>query len=493
MCVLSLLSAAPLGLPGRNLGRRSASLNVGRPARLPAPPNWAREPNEILSECPGSLGFFLWRAAEDARLWASAPEGVRPFLFHRKPLTARTCTVPPDAAEIEPLILRLLGLSHFPELAQPADVAAACRTLSDWAESSGRIETALHFAETAALTDPQQPEYAARAGFLSYRLADHNRAAAWYWRTIAIARQGLRFRTEANPAARKWRATCLEWYIRGHLRLGILYFQMGRHDLARPHYRRAARKAAQRKRTTLAAQANHDLLTLESDVGTYARGEFYASRALELYPVRHPRVAHLAHDYAYLLVRNSMYSRALFLLSHLGPDLFESQYRVIYWGTVARAAAGIGDRSRFELAAEHVKELASESDEYAAISWVHLAEGERIFGEWDGAERYAATAVEVGLRRRDGTPVRMAHALLDEISARVVVRARDAAPPAQSRVAELIRAFIRRLGRQAAPQGLPGAALGVDTAGNLGYFAGSGQGTITKPPEPIEPPLKLSS
>jgi tetratricopeptide (TPR) repeat protein len=386
----------------------------------------------------------------------------------------------------------LLGLAVFPTMAVPSEVAAACRALSAWAEASEQLETALRFAESAALADVDDPEHCAIAGYLSFRLADYNRAAAWYHRTVAIARTRMRKNARNQHIESRLRRHSLRWYIRGHLRMGILYFQLGRHDLARPHYLLAERTALRRKKFSLAAQANHDLLTLESDVGTYADGEAYAARALEMYRVRHPRVPHLAHDYAYLLVRNGFYSHALFLLERLSPDLFEPRYQVIYWGTLARAAAGAGNRREYESAAYAVLQIADASEENAATSIVHVAEGARTFGEWDYSEWLAGRALEIGLKRKEATAIQLAETLLDALAERAPALP-EAAPPAGARIAELSRLFIRRVGRQAAPERLSGTALSSSVPAELSYVAGIGQGTITRPPDPIDPPLRSSS
>ncbi|HYW08517.1 MAG TPA: hypothetical protein VE913_16275 [Longimicrobium sp.] len=296
-------------------------------------------------------------------------------------------------------------------------------------------ETALQFIEAAAYAAPTDAELATTAGFHCFRLADWERAATWYHRAIILARQ-----------AEEW-----VWYIRGHLRLGILLFQQGYHDEARPHYLRAA-------------------------------------RALELYPKRHSRLPYLAHDYAFLLVRNALYSRALAVLDHLDPEMFEPQYRIILWGTVARAAGGMRDRARYDLAREQVLRLAAVSDEYAAAALVHVAEGWRSFGEWTAAEWTAGQALDTAIRRSDGTANRLAYALLDRIAERAPAD-RDREVPASVRVADFSRALARRIQKKAASKSVSGAALGSDAAPNLTYCAGSGQGTITKPPDPIDPPF----
>lgn len=444
-----------------------------KPRRISRPPKWPRPEHYILDEVPGPLNLVLWRVALDARLWALAPVEVRLTLFrkHQSFINGTTGEVISSCPNISRPAASLLALARFPELASEREVSTACLQVSNWAESSGFLETALHFAEVAAMTS-ESPELAAKAGYLAMRLADFNRAASWFQRTIHLSRR-----------PRDW-----VWYIRGYLRLGALFFQMGRHDLARPKYRRAHKAAIRRGQVALAAQAYHDLLTLESDVGTFEKGEEYAARALELYPLRHPRLPHLAHDYAFFLVRNGFYSRAASLLEHLPPDLYEDRYRIVLFGTVARAAAGIRSRHSYERAAQEVLRRSRISEEFAPPAIIHIGEGARAFGEWELAEGYAALALDMAIRRRDVTAQRLARALLDAISVREPALT-DQRPPRESRIPLITGRLVRAVGKSAAPESLRGAALGENTENGFDYFAGVVQGTMTRPPDPMDPPF----
>ncbi len=454
--------------------------NAARDYILPPAPAWttASADLDLLDEHDGELGLVLWQSLRDVQLWATAPPDKRSRLFTPNPLraTTRAAILPALSLPATQAVAKLSALAFFPGFGNAEELGTACRAISDWAVGENKLTTATRFLEAAAYLESANPEIAAAAGYLCFRRADYARATLWYGRAIVLARQ-----------ARDW-----VWYIRAHLRLGILYFQLGEHGRARPLYLRAARMAIRSGRRVLAAQAHHDLLTIESDVGSFEQGEEYAARALALYPVRHPRIPHLAHDYAFLLVQNRYFHRALVLLDALSDDLFEPQYRVILYGTAARAAAGVRDRNAFEAAAARVRAVADVTDEYVPAALVHVAEGARSFDEWDRAEAFAGRALDIARRRLDTTAARLAAGLLDEIAVRTPP-ATNRVPDERSRVTELTRLFLKRLKRRAAPGQVPGATLGSNVPTELGYFAGSGQGTISRPPEPIDPPFSSSA
>jgi hypothetical protein len=74
-------------------------------------------------------------------------------------------------------------------------------------------------------------------------------------------------------------------------------------------------------RRRLAAEAHHDLLTLAAERVNLAEVFEHAAATIELYPLNRPRMPYLAHDFAFVLIRNRLYSIAL--------PLFESFLKVI--------------------------------------------------------------------------------------------------------------------------------------------------------------------
>jgi len=299
------------------------------------------------------------------------------------------------------------------------------------------LDAALEFAEAAALADPEAPKPAADAGHLSTRAAAYDRAWVWLTRAVTIARR-----------AKDW-----EWYVRGHIRFGIMLYELGQHAKARPHYWRATQAALHSGRRTLAGKAQHDLLLIEAEAaaGSYLSGEKCARLVLEYYPRVYERIPHFVHDYAYLLVRHGFFTPALPLAEAALPLITKPYERIAVLATVARAAAGVGDRARYDHASGELLEIAAATDINAAAALVAIAEGATVWGEWESAQRLATRARAIAERRREGDPLRRSVAVLAQIERREAP-ARANTPPAHARIKEVAAACLRRLNIQHAPK-----------------------------------------
>lgn len=216
-------------------------------------------------------------------------------------------------------------------------------------------------------------------------------------------------------------------------------------------YLKAARNATWAGYREYAGQGWHGMLTVEGEIGSFKNGQAYALKALELYPVNYYGVPNLAADYSYLLLRQGWYSAARPLLScvleTLGP---ENRARIIILGSVARVAAGLKDWSTFDSVASEILVRAEISDEGAATALIHLSEGTRILQEWDEAERLAARALAIAIRRQEADTIRMAYATLDRIMLRTSPEP-DQEPPASAKVVSTIQQFIQRMSAARAP------------------------------------------
>lgn len=420
------------GVPER---RRRRSKETERDL-LPAPA-WPRPDHRLLLEAEGALGYVLWQRARDVRLWASfrdaAPKGLfRPLTPQRQRLSAEAAR---EAPEIVEALSTLDALVSAPEKAAPGPVGAACAQISAWGEERSRFEIALTFAEAAAAAEPYSARAAATAGQLCTHVqadpageAMEARAVTWLHRAARLARRG-----------RDW-----EWYIRAHIRLGRLTYILGNYSRARRLYNRAGWMADWFGRRELAGKAHHDLAAIESHVGPYAAAERHARKALKLYPVHHPRLPYLVHDYGFALMRNCYHAVALQLLeaawNHIPPD-----NRLVINGTLARVSGGLRDRLRYEQAASRAVLLAELSEYGAAWAYIHLAEGARCFGEWDRAEAYAGVGLAMAQRRREMDAQRVAYDLLDAITTRTPAPAAREAPQSATEMAALCLERLRKL------------------------------------------------
>jgi tetratricopeptide (TPR) repeat protein len=412
-------------------GLQMASPGAANRHKVPPPPTWPRNELDLIKDCDSVLGLALWRLVRDVRLWAAVPPDDRREAFRPRTDEARerlACAVR-EAPEIARPLELLAAVSWFPEMARPAEVADACRRVMEWADERRMMETALQYAEAAALADPDEAGLAYAAGRITRRAGADFRSAAWYQRAIGLAR---RHRDSIT-------------YIEAHLGYGNLLFQTGDYANARPYHLKAARKAVRAGRRDLAGAGHHNLLTLESARGDWNQAEFHFRKALELYPVRYSRVCHLVHDYAHVIMRKSHFSCALGLLDLLEPRFaVRNPMRILLAANIGRASAGLRDHPRFADARAEVIELAGISDEGAPAALVLLAEGARELRLWDVAEELSARALEIAMRRRERDAQRIAAELLDSIALRRAPEAsRDVPPPPAVR--ELTRTISARL------------------------------------------------
>jgi tetratricopeptide (TPR) repeat protein len=405
---------------------RSGRAGGDRRTVVPPAPTWQRSEAAILRERVGAVGVALWQAARDVRLWAATSPTARRGLFRAAATAAVRRAAILEVPELEPPLEKLSALVHAPHLAQAHEIAAAAADVALWAEEAQLLRTALEFAEAAALADFRSSATASLAGGLARRSGENNRAAAWYRRAIALARGGDH-----------------DSYIRAQLGYGGVMFQVGNYPAARLAFRRASRLALKFGRRGPAAQANHDLLTIACDAGTYEEGAAAAVRALERYPVRHPRVPHLAHDFGYLLVRNGYFAAALPLLQRV-LELVKPHERVVVCGTIARSAGAVGDRELFERTCGEVLRGVTLSEEFAAQALVHVAAGAQSLGDWELARRLATEAGEIARRRGNGRPALESSMVLAHAAARLRGD-RDLARAAPVSIQLTAGAFLRRL------------------------------------------------
>jgi thioredoxin-like negative regulator of GroEL len=194
-------------------------------------------------------------------------------------------------------------------------------------------------------------------------------------------------------------------------------------------------------------------MTICTDVGAFDLGIEYATEVLRLYPADDPVFPYFVHDFAFLLVQAGHFMLADRLLS-AALEYIPEHRRLLIYGTLARTAAALGDKARYESLASEVVGRAAKTDEGAAAAFIRLADGARQHREWDRAERLAGIALEIAHRRHEGQPQRLAHEVLDRISIR------DSASPTvplRRDIAALVPAFLTRLHRHSAPAELAGA------------------------------------
>jgi hypothetical protein len=396
---------------------------------FPPCPQWPRDEMLLANEGDWSFQLLLWQRARDVALWASTSPGERADLF-MAPVPEWQTTMEMAAAEVETLrapFRVLAAMVRYPEVMQEADIRAACLAVSEWAAANHLPETALRYAEAAGYADPLSARAAVHAGQMAAQQAFDDRAEVWYERGIKIGR-----RTE------DW-----EWYIRSNLRMGILRYEQGNFRAARRCYGRARERALWFGLLPFAGKAHHDMLLIEIAVGTFVTGERHARQALKYYPVHYERLPHLAQDYALLLTTHRCDAEALRVLDLALPAITLPSERIAVLGTLAKAAAGVGNRVQFRGAAEDVQVLASVSELNAAGALAIAAEGALELQDWRRAEELASRGLDIATRRREREPRRRAELVLRAVAAREVPSQPARLDP--ERVTETTALFIARL------------------------------------------------
>ncbi len=410
------------------MGKDHLSRHSDRHPRELAPP---RSPSDWSLACAleevaaagGELWLVLWQALRDVWLWAEVDVETRRELFNAPPegLYGRTLRARGEAPELGEVLGTFHLLRWTPDAVEGRHVAMACHHVQEWAEARSMLELAAAFAEAAAVADPDDPERAHLAARTTRRAAWIWRSALWYDRTFRLA-----VRADHRDAA-----------VGALLGYGMLLYGLGLYEQARPFMEQGARRAARTGRRRKAAEAHHDLMGLNLDLGDFRVAMDHARRAEKHYPLHHSRLPALVHDFALIMVSQHHYRLAYSLLAQL-PSCFSPPEAAFVWSTVARASAGVGRAERYAEAERHTLTLVAQHKEHSAAAMVGLAEGARLLRDWDKSVWYAKEAIEIARMRSDAGRERLAGIVLEKIERR------EAALPDTS-ASEETAAFARRL------------------------------------------------
>ena len=409
-------------------------------APIPPVPGWQEELG-ALKDLSDTLALSLWRMLRNVRVWHLTDPTKRAGLFN---LTQESQENMGFACAEAPQLIEPFGVFAFmrraPGQVGSRQVANACRQVSDWAESRSLMLTGVHFAEAAAIVDAEDPALANHAAMMCRRGVLYERSATWYERAFGLA---VRLQHSAPGVSR-------DQSIRALLGYGSLMQFLGRFAEAKKFYDRAATRAKYLQRRSLAAQAMHDLLTFAAELGPFRVGLHYAASALDLYAINAPQIPGLVHDWGFLLVQHRHYSHAIPVLK-LTTSLAETPgLQALFWGTLARAAAGA---QRVELAEEAKQKAFSRIqvfDEYAPAVLIHLTESARALGQWEEARTFADLAVESSRERKVVEPERIALDLVQQVKNRIESPPEE--PPLEPRRVETLNhRMIARLRRWKAP------------------------------------------
>lgn len=399
------------------------------PESIPPAPNWSRPERPILAEGNQAVALELWMSIRRVHLWAAAGPERRAALFagqRRDWIRARQQEAEATAPEIASA-LRLLGhLSAAPEAATPNTLGQACHQIAMWALEHRYGETAIQFAEGAALTGGTA-EQTLLAGRLTRNAGDFGRAELWFQRGIAAAR------IEGDEVS----------FIRGHLGYGILCMTVGRDVCAQKHLKTASVYAMQDGFEWLAAEAQHDLFHFMTVRGNLRAAELHARRALRWYPKHHVRFPFFAVDVGFLLICMGHCRLAANLLRQAVRTMENPADSVLGASLLARAYAGCGQLREFERARRRLEVLLAKHREYEASARWNLAEAERAAGMLAQAEANASLSLALARAARDPETERFARVLLGELHSKAAPR--PAAPSAEPSYASLVATLVARI------------------------------------------------
>jgi tetratricopeptide (TPR) repeat protein len=374
----------------------------------------------VLREHPGVLGGVLWKSLRDVTAWTETAAADRAQLFNAQAAAARPGEVSDAGAEPE-LWAPLLVIARL--LASPVEVdyarlVNACRAIARWGERRGFIAVQLAFTQAAARLAPEHPRLAYSVGRLARDHGEYARAETWLRASIRLAR-----------------GTDWHTYALAYLSLGTLYQQLGNLPAARAVTLRGLRTTQRRRLRRLEGTAYHNLCQLAGESGDYAGAQRYAAAALQRYGAGHPRLPNLAYDMGLAWFLCGYFDRALPVLEAVLAHLPESVERAMGLANTARAAAGAGDRERFERYRVQAEAALAPYGEQpaAAEGWLALARAAVLAGDGERARSAAGRAREIAHARR------MAQLRLEADA--VAESARDAVPAAVPRGVEADSVF----------------------------------------------------
>jgi tetratricopeptide (TPR) repeat protein len=265
------------------------SRNASSPRRWTIPAALPRDPGEALLEgaavlaehaAAPALSLLLWQCLQDVHLWSGTPPARRPSLFCSAAgkQRARLLQAAPlgDAnarGALTVLSALIAGLPVEPPAASA--VGHACRTVAAWAERHAHTETALAFAQAAALAMPTNATAAYEMGRLAGALGRTLRATTWLSRAVGVSRR-----------AGDWRT-----YVECCRELGLVYERQGMLGLARQVLVTAAKMARRHAQIELRGAIYAALFRLAVEMGADDEAERFATGALKYLPRTAPEIS----------------------------------------------------------------------------------------------------------------------------------------------------------------------------------------------------------
>lgn len=355
----------------------------------------------IIEENPSPTGLVLFRWFRAVHLWVTTDPTSVGSLFEEAD-ASRPCpawvrqSVPQELCQQTAIYDRV---ATAPASVVPADLAAACAKVSEWASEGGNVVTATAFIEAAAWLQPDNPDLIFRAGRANRHSVAYGRAGLWFQRGIDVSRR-----------SGNWTS-----YIDCLLGWGNLEIARGRFGEARRLLARAYRTARKYNIRELGAAAQHDLFVLCVDEKRFDDAYQHASAALNLYSNHDAPFPYLVHDLAQTFALDRYGVLALPLLTAVRPLIDAPSSQVQIAGNIAGAAGLAGDLDRFYDAWEEVSRLATRPAPYVAAALISVAEGAHALHLTRQAIEAASKGYQFAQQRQEATEERRATELLEKL------------------------------------------------------------------------------
>ena len=422
------------------------------PRRWRTPPPLTRgseslEGMEILREVGGEVGILLWQAYRNVMFWAAAEQGERGRLFSAEASRKRRDELS-EARLPEELAGPLTSVADMlatPDSTSGEAVAQACTGIARWSEEQGHLNTALAYTQAASVAAPRSARLALAVGQLARRRGELARAETWFRHTVMVSRQ-----------VGDW-----ESYSRAYIALGNMLVRRGNFPAAHRMHIKALRAARRKGLQQIQGMALHDLFAIAIETGRKEQGEEYARQAFRAYGAKHPLIPVLAHDVAYFWVEQGQFARALEVFQSLEPYMTTPRDRLGLTASLARAAAGAGNRDLFRRTWTQVVRLNKDPEVQGVVPacMLDLALGAAALGEWDRAESAAEEAYELATRFGQAKIRLRSESLLDSIRNGRQAEARQAATHGggvtSAKADSLANDFVRILDESRVALGVP--------------------------------------
>lgn len=409
------------------------------PRRWRTPPPLTRgseslEGMEVLREVGGEVGILLWQAYRNVMFWAAADQGERGRLFAPEAGSRRRAELA-DARisdEIEGPLSAIGEMLTAPDSTTGEAVAQACTGIARWAEEQGHLNTALAYTQAASVAAPRNSRLALAVGQLARRRGEMARAETWFRHTVMVARQ-----------IGDW-----DSYSRAYIALGNMLVRRGNFPAAHRMHIKALRAARRKGLQQVQGMALHDLFAIAVETDRKDQAEEYARQAFRAYGARHPLIPVLAHDVAYFWAEQGHFGRALEVFQSLEAYMTTPRDRLGLTASLARSAAGVGNRDLFRRAWTQVVRLNKDPEVQAVVPgcMLDLALGAACLGEWDRAESAAEEAYELANRSSQAKIRFRAESLLESIrdgrqaeARQMAARNASPSPKADSLANEFVR------------------------------------------------------